>query len=44
MALERSEIVLYQADENGWEYPSEVAHALDLGEGRLSIMKPPEKP
>ncbi len=44
MALERSKVVLYQADEKGWEYPKEVAHVLDLGEGRLSILKPPEKP
>jgi len=42
MALERSEVVLYQADAKGWEYPKEVAHVLDLGKERLSILKPPE--
>ncbi len=42
MALERSEIVIYQPGEEGWDYPQNVAHVLDWGEERLSILEPPE--
>lgn len=42
MALERSEIVIYQADRDGWQYPADVAHALDWGEDRLKILQPPD--
>jgi dienelactone hydrolase len=44
MALERSEMVLYQPDKEGWNYPAEIAHALDWCEDRLSILKPPDQP
>ena len=42
MVLERSEIVIYQSGEEGWDYPKSVAHVLDWGEERLSILEPPQ--
>jgi dienelactone hydrolase len=42
MALERSEIVIYQPDPEGWDYPKNVAHVLDWGDERLSVLEPPE--
>jgi dienelactone hydrolase len=44
MAVERSEVVIYQEDQKGWNYPAEIAHVLDLGDDRLSILAPPEAP
>jgi len=41
MALERSEVVIYQADTEGWDYPAAVAHALDWGDDRLQVLEPP---
>ncbi len=40
MAAERSKVVIYQPDDKGWEYPSEVAEKLGW-EKSLQLRKPP---
>jgi dienelactone hydrolase len=40
LAAERSQVVLYQADATGWDYPLAVAKALGWGEKRISLRTP----
>ncbi len=41
LAAERSEVVLYQAEAAGWDYPLAVAKTLGWGEKRIAIRTPP---
>ena len=41
MAAERSEVVIYQPQAEGWEYPLAVAEKLGWGEGRVEVLEPP---
>jgi dienelactone hydrolase len=41
MAAERSQVVLYQEDDSGWEYPQAVAKALGWDEKQIQIRKKP---
>lgn len=40
MAAEKTRIVIYQDDQQGWEYPQAVAKQLEWGQ-RLTLRKPP---
>jgi hypothetical protein len=41
MAAERSQVVIYQDDDSGWEYPQAVAKALGWDEKQIQIRRKP---
>ena len=43
MAAERSQVVIYQDDESGWDYPREVIKRLGWDERQLQIRKKPNE-
>lgn len=43
IGAERSQVVLYQADSSGWEWPRQTAEKLGWGKKQLQLRSPPKK-
>lgn len=41
MAAERSQVVIYDDDQTGWEFPKQVAANLKWDKKQLQLRKPP---
>ena len=43
MGAERSQVVIYQADSSGWDWPQQTAAQLGWGKKQLQLRTPPKK-